>query len=813
MKLTIFNAKKSYNKFPASPYNDNTFEFETREAGISEIFESLTSNFTLNMPLNKKNIRTQRNLEYLKEYLPKMIDYIIIDIDKVKTLSDRELCIKYFRDKKLRVILAESRSPYNIKGVMVVDKMTIQQGKKVLKEIEKQVPGVMDASALNRASYQAPILKHIILLDQRDGINYPKPEEIINKIVLPKVTEDLVQNLCRDEFVKKGFSFNKATESGYVCSHSSEKKSPNGFSWDQNYPFKMGHWNPDRSASVWNEVIKRPEYKQFQLQESKLQVKKIIPINTGNINERYIGPQKEQVEEFLSSDKLLRVQSPMGTGKSALIEEVLHQASKQNLRVLFVTNRISLANDIVKKYSDGDLKHYNASDVEDEFYTIGDNLVVQLDSLYRYSIKYFDLVIVDEYTTTLTKLLSLEKNRAKITKQFFSLSKKKMVILDAFIFDETVSIFRPKDQVISITNSYRDDVDIEIYKQRDQFIFDLLEEAEKGPITFSCGSIVVLDVVEMLAKERGLSCKMITSTTTKKEAIYKTLSQPDAKWNIFGYSPTLTVGVSNENDIKVHYHYDSGSSMDVLSSLQMVKRTRKAQEIKMFLKERVQYQPTDLNVIQSRLVEYNKTDSDGDSIGLTFEGTKLSELIRIFNTLGNRHLVSFLGLMKLQFTNNIQVNDKKMKPFISKVSKIVKKYQLQEKLDIFQEYKTLDPGEISEIDMKLFGKTKREIYIKEFEKNRSYQKTLKLSDKDFDKLLQEEIKNPGTIECYQEILDKNFFEQVKGNNYKLSNNDYNKYKALDLDPKIFGYKKQRNIWIPNQVLVELEELEELEQKD
>ena len=42
----------------------------------------------------------------------------------------------------------------------------------------------------------------------------------------------------------------------------------------------------------------------------------------------------------------------------------------------------------------------------------------------------------------------------------------------------------------------------------------------------------------------------------------------------------------------MHFHYDSSSSCDVISSLQMIKRTRKAKEIHLYVKNKVQYLKT-----------------------------------------------------------------------------------------------------------------------------------------------------------------------------------------------------------------------------
>ena len=65
------------------------------------------------------------------------------------------------------------------------------------------------------------------------------------------------------------------------------------------------------------------------------------------------------------------------------------------------------------------------------------------------------------------------------------------------------------------------------------------------------------------------------------------LKKDHDKFDVLLYSPTLTVGVSNLNNVKDHFHYDSSMSSDVISSLQMIKRSRKAQRIHLLIKPRV----------------------------------------------------------------------------------------------------------------------------------------------------------------------------------------------------------------------------------
>ena len=796
MKVTIFNAKKTTSKYPASPFDDGTFFFETKEVqNIFEVFDYMSGNFMLSMPLIK-NTTALRQANAIKELLPTKLNYIIIDIDHVETHSNKEMCIKYFRDRDYEVILGESRNPMNIKGVMKCEPMSIKEAKQVLTDIQEYLPhpAELDMSVLSRAGYQAPIHKHKIHL-QKKGTMYPKPTIVEEPVINVKVPDEIAQ-MCIDAFNEKGFSFNKINQDGYTCSHPSEVKSKNGFTWTRTHPFWMSHWNQARNVSVWNEVVQTPEYKKYQKAKSKQQVLDIIPVKEGNTNKRYLDNCVDKVTQFIEGPKnILRVQSPMGTGKSAIIEETIHQSRKNNLKVLFITNRISLADDIAGKYDN--IKHYLGTELEGNEYNIGDNLVIQIDSLHKISPKYFDVVILDEYATTMLHLLSIEKHQRSIIKKLFSLSKRKLLLADAFLFD--TDIFGT--DTIDIVNDYRDDTKLTFYKQKDNFVSDLIKTANDEPITFSSGSTQILKIVKMLADQQGISNITISSETppAQRELIYKSMQSCIPRYQILMYSPTLTVGVSNENKALKHFHYDGGMSMNVLSSIQMIKRTRKAQTINLWLAERTKYLPVDELRIWQDLTDFRDEDDDGDDLGMSETGLKLAQIIKTNNTLENRHKVSFLELLRLQFDlKNINYNKVEITPIVSKLSKIVKKKELDEKLDIFEEYQKMTPEELSEIECKMFGTNKKEIYVKEFQFLKS-DETLELTEQQLDQLVQEEIKTPGVIASYKNIKLKPELISTS-NNYQKTLKEYNKYLSQGINLLEYGYKKVRNKYVLNETL-------------
>ena len=477
----------------------------------------------------------------------------------------------------------------------------------------------------------------------------------------------------------------------------------------------------------------------------------------------------------------------MGTAKSKIIEEVLFKARKRGLRVLFLTNRKSLANDVWNKY-DG-LKHYLGDDIEDNKYEIGDDLVVQLDSLHKFSAKLFDVVIMDEAATTLAHLLTLENHQTKIAKQVFSFSKKKLVLADAFIFDDMVDIFG--NNVLHINNKYRDDVKLEFYSQRDKLILDLLDEAMNKPVTFSAGSTMILKIVAKIAKERGLKTVTLSAETPEAERtlIYKMMSKKKANYDILMYSPTLTVGVSNENQIDNHYHYDGGNSMNVLSSLQMTKRTRSAKSIKIFLAERSKYASTDLLRIQSQLTQFAETDEDGDTIAISKAGVNFSKLIKIHNILENRHKIAFIETMILQFKikGNTSKITSRVTPFLNKISKVIKREEKEKLKSFFEAYREMSPERLADIEYKLFGTTKEEEAIKIFQIQMT-DETLKLSDEYRAKLVEEEINNPGVIDAYKKNVKNNqIFESSQNGIVSIRN--YNKYNKQGINLIEYGFTK------------------------
>jgi hypothetical protein len=256
------------------------------------------------------------------------------------------------------------------------------------------------------------------------------------------------------------------------------------------------------------------------------------------------------------------------------------------------------------------------------------------------------------------------------------------------------------------------------------------------------------------------------------------------------YSPTITVGISNENDTRIHYHLDTGNSVNVLSSLQMIKRTRNAETIKIFLQEKQKYNETSLEKIQDNLSDYFFVDEDGDVLGVSENGKKLSKLLQNYNILENLHKESFLYLMKYQFNlSGVKIDKNIIPTFYYKITKVIKEKERKENLDIFEKYLKMSPDEISEIEYKLFATSKEERLVKKFEEYKN-EMVEYLPEKDIIKLLKEDITG-YFLDCYKNIKQVDF--KVK--------RVYSKREGSNL--KMFGYHKERNRWYINNTLYEV----------
>lgn len=707
--ITIFDSKSKTYKTPISPYDDKTFTFRSIVCTSNlEMYTLMSKNFMLNIPLLiSEPHRSYRRKSDLEEYYNKTVSYIVLDIDEVKSEFNKQMVINHFKNYK--VILGESRSydgysNFNIKGILFTEDIPIDEVKNVIAELTIELSEYckIDESAARRPSLNAPMLKNNVFINNEDGIRYKyiKKENIekineVKKQYLSKISDsfdlniedlkdieaDSIENLCLKVFQNMGFQAMKNNGNGSITfKHPSEYKTPGGYFWFKQSPYTMHHFNVSKNINIFDTVRKLDITKELLKQDLNYDSEFLnFNVNTNilKIDMKFIEKTteiEERIHKFLyAKNGLLSIRSPMGTGKSKIINHVIEECHEQDMKVLIITNRISVAQDFSKKYN---IKLYNA-----DKYEIGDSLVVQFDSLWRYNIRFFDIVIMDEFISLmLHSRNNLNNNNFNIAK-FFGCFQKKLVIADAFLTGYENFLISKDTNLHMIDNVYRDGTELYNYNNFNAFVQQLVYTVEKNKITVSSTSLSFINSLTLLLKNKGLKVVTLTADTPEstKKLIYGLFEKDDHdKWDVLIYSPTLTVGVSNMNNNYYHFHYDSSISTDVISSLQMIKRTRKAKEIHLFIKDRIQYLKTNYNDIRDEYMHNIGKNIDNnylfeiDNYGeprLSEIGKKAIKIDTFKNILEFNHKEAFFWLCKYHFFSKAKTID------VSYESNILVRYQ------------------------------------------------------------------------------------------------------------------------------------------
>lgn len=783
-KITIFHAKRTTNKTPISPYDDNTFVFETYEATTNlQMYSVMVSHFILNIPLSKieKPIRTFRRKSNLENLYDECIYYFILDIDGVKSEFNKQQIIEYFKDYK--VILGESKSynginNFNMKGILFTECIEYKDAKIALSAIHHDLKDLctIDESVTRKASLNAPIMKNNIFLNNEDGIKFKfikkeaiehindiKKEYIGEGITIPidelqDIEANTMEKLCLKVFQSMGFIAIKNNPNGSISfKHPTEQKTPGGYFWFSTSPYTMHHGNSIKTINIFDSIRKLPAAKELMKKEINYD-NEFLHFNTDTsiitVNEKYLEVTSEihnEIQDFLHNDNgILSIRSPMGTGKSTIINHIIEECHAEDMKVLIITNRISVAQDFGKKYG---IKIYNQ-----DKYNIGDSLICQYDSLWKYNIRFFDIIIMDEFISLMMHSRSNLNNSSINLAKFFGSFTKKLVIADAFLTGYENFLLNNKEHNIHlIDNIYRDPTLLYSYDDYNYFVNSLIYHSEKHKITVSSTSLSFINSLQMLLQKRNLKVVTLTAETPEstKKLVYDLFEKEEHdKWDILIYSPTLTVGVSNLNNIPYHFHYDSSMSTDVISSIQMIKRTRKSKEIHLFIKEKINYLKTSYNDIRDeymgnigRNIEQNYL-FDIDEYGeakLSEIGKKAIKIDTFKNIIEFNHKEAMFWLMKYHFLKEPRIITDTF------TGNVLSKYQKQIREDKQQI---------------LIGNVEQFLTLNEIEK------TSLLMDADVDKTMRilaeidDEIKDIATsqiktkiLECA--LLDRSFIQKAK----------------------------------------------------
>ena len=467
------------------------------------------------------------------------------------------------------------------------------------------------------------------------------------------MNEEIIK-ICIYFLEREGVKFLKNTGNGTLCLYKEEE-----YTWYRNTPFKIYHNKPYKNVDFFSEISKLKTFKKAYQNKCAGDLQEVLELDDKElyqieVNTQDLDRHKDDVENFLLNYSILKVQSPMATRKTNIIYEIIEQSSDKN--ILMITNRRSLAQEAYAKYKKYDFHYYEHKNYN------GGNIIVQFDSLYKYDVRDFDIVIIDEITSLLMYITEPYKGKEDKYQRnidtFFSIDEyNKIVLLDSFI------LYNPfGGKTLKIYNAFRENVEAIEYLDKYRFLSSIIRKAQKEPISISSNQKNILKKIHNKLQKKGIRCLLLTGDNPNKDKILEELQEVQSLeeygYDVLLYSPVVTTGISFFFNIKNHYHYDTSGTIDAVNSIQMIRRMRNVKCIHFFIQGKVSYLSTDRNKItysNKVLNLFKMFNRRRVYLGLTISGEKLLELIRIKNILSNTHKYAFRELMKYQF-KEVKIN-------------------------------------------------------------------------------------------------------------------------------------------------------------
>ncbi|WP_202974415.1 DEAD/DEAH box helicase family protein [Campylobacter jejuni] len=631
MKITIFGTASKNEKFAKSPYDDNSFIFETIEVQTTyQAFQLLVNNFCLNIALDLKGPGKSRRLKTdLEPHIIKTFDHLLFDFE-CKSEFNKNMALDYF--KSTQCTIGQSRSydgvnNFNLKGIIKTAPMSLKELKVLQAKIQKELSeyGKYTTDTLRITYYTAPLNKDNILLDNPNGSMLmpigTNVTDYYNNIDLDckfNITSKETTEICKTIFKNLGFILVDINANGSI----KYTKDSENYIWYPNNPYIMNHTESYMSVNIWKEAIKY---------EPTFDITPYIDYKADIVVDRNFTEIKSEldsiVEAFLfKHNGALTLRAPMGSGKTTFIDRIIEAALERDFKVAIITNRVTLAEDYKRKYKKflyykdytdaikaKDSKNSNNISGEEairliESYSNVDNvsnlnnantsfvtktkkpkivrskgksLICQYDSFRHFDLDDYDLIILDEFMSLLMHTRSALNSKTENLIKFYTALNKKVVVADAFLSKYIVdNMFTKPLNVVSYTKN-----NTELYSCNDSNTFyTLIKNAldSNKKITISTTSIKVVDIIKQMCYILNKKIIIFNKETgsVSKNIIYDKIRSKEAlDCDVFIYTPVLTVGVNILNDVDIHFHYDSASSTDVISSLQMLGRARFSKKI------------------------------------------------------------------------------------------------------------------------------------------------------------------------------------------------------------------------------------------
>ena len=295
---------------------------------------------------------------------------------------------------------------------------------------------------------------------------------------------------------------------------------------------------------------------------------------------RSIDAMVEGMEEYV-----LGIKAACGLEKSTRIIEYIRQHREDMPRILFVTNRVSLADEHLQQLEGlGVNIYYNNKEglIRDE------RIICQIDSLYKIVAEEpFDLVVFDEFNSTLQHHVTYVKNKKAVNDNLEAIIRtaSKVIIADALLDDRYLyyitALGRDDMVVYEYTHQPHVNKTYSMIENKIELVRLICEDVRRGNRVVVPTNIegLATSLAEMIRRNNpGIRIGLFTGKVKKSRG---SLLGEFAESDVVIYTPTITCGISFVEDVfdKI-YGYFSRASCGPTLALQMLFRCRAVNKIR-----------------------------------------------------------------------------------------------------------------------------------------------------------------------------------------------------------------------------------------
>jgi hypothetical protein len=308
------------------------------------------------------------------------------------------------------------------------------------------------------------------------------------------------------------------------------------------------------------------------------------------------------------------IRSPQGTGKTYALASLIADYEAQNMRVLYVSHRVSLTRDAARRL---DLHNYDDLDGRD-IRAVG-SLACCVNSLHRLrdssgNLTPFDVVIIDEseqLTNALRGAHITRKQDSLAALEFFLRRADRLVCLDADAGTFTTRLlqsYRPSEHINWINHHY--DIgngrELRVYDSKGD-VYRQLEQFTE-PVMIVTNSRRESERVAAFLESRGKVGRLINGDTSASEQDF--LADIDASCYGLDFlvcSPSVSTGVSLESGHFKHVVGFFGASIGTPEdAMQAIWRVRTPATYDLWIDPRVSTQHIDLEARYGALSEHER---------------------------------------------------------------------------------------------------------------------------------------------------------------------------------------------------------------